>query len=198
MPHSTDRRSTSVTLQETCSLIHWSCQLHTQPSRLYSPQQHHRSSLHVCLSGAWCPWPLIGGCKCRFSVVTVSLVSSPEGMSHCLWKEPLNCHITPPLVLILISFWRLPVLSSFKKIISSIFLRKISTSQQNRLVFLPTFIPSLIRKSNLYLMKITVKKKNFRFTILNENSVSTAKPGPIPLEPVSQSGYDSVKYLICL
>ena len=47
-------------------------------------------------------------------------------------------------------------------------------------------------------MKITVKKRNFRFTILIENSVSTAKPGPIPLKPVSQGGYDSVKYLICL
>lgn len=145
MPHSTDRRSTSVTLQETCSLIHWSCQLHTQPSRLYSPQQHHRSSLRVCLSGAWCPWPLMGGCKCRFSVVIMSLVSSPEGMSHCLWKEPLNCHITPPLVLILISFWRLPVLSSFKKKIFFHLFEKnfnISTKQ----ISIPPYFYSLLNQ----------------------------------------------------
>lgn len=160
MPHLTDLRSASVTLQETCSLINWSCQLYTQPSRLCSPWQKHQSSPHVSLSRAQFLWLLMG--KCRFWVVKGALSLLQKVRVTIYEKSLLTIVSSPPKVLI--SFWCLRVLSPFLKyfIISSIVLRKISTSQGNRLVFLNTFIPSGIWESNLYFMKITMKKRTLQ------------------------------------
>lgn len=132
----TDRRSSSVTLRETCSLISWSCQSHTQPCRLYSLPRHHQSPLRVSPLGARCPWPLTGCCECRSSDITMSLISPPEGTSLCLWEEPLNCRLTPHLLLILIFLWHL---------LSFVFLLKISvTFSISRSIRIPPYCRSLL------------------------------------------------------
>lgn len=157
----TDRRGTSVTLQETCSLINWSCQLYTQPSRLDSPQRPHQSSLHVSLSEAQCPWPWMGCCKRRVSVVTRSLVSSPGGTSHFMGRTSQQPP-TPPLVLTLISCWCLPLSLPFKTVCDffRLFEKNLNISR-NRLVFLCIFISSLNWKSSIYLMKAVAKSSDF-------------------------------------